>query len=81
MYACETYYNLKENQIRQLGRIEEGYLRKLFQTSAGCPIAQLYLESGFIPARFAIKKARLLFLKSLLEEKQDSMIYRFFTLQ
>ena len=81
LYACETYYNLNENQIRQLERIEEGYLRKLFQTSAGCPIAQLYLEAGFIPARFAIKKARLLFLKSILEEKQDSMIHRFITLQ
>ena len=56
-------------------------IRELFQTSTGCPIAQLHLESGFIPARFAIKKARLLFLKSILEEKKDSMIHRFITLQ
>ena len=81
LYACETYYYLKENQIRQLERIEEGYLRKLFQTSTGCPIVQLYLESGVIPARFAIKKARLMFLKSILEENPNSMIHRFITLQ
>ena len=81
LYACETYYNLKETQIRQLERIEEGYLRKLFQTSKGCPIVQLYLESGHIPARFAIKKARLLFLKSILEENPESLIQRFVILQ
>ena len=64
LYACETFYNLKETEIRQLERIEEGFLRKMFKTSKGCPITQLYLESGLIPARFAIKKCRLLFIKS-----------------
>ena len=54
LYACETYYNLKETEIRQIERIEEGFLRQLFKTPKGCPIAQLYLEAGYIPARFAI---------------------------
>ena len=81
LYASETYYNLKESQIRQLERIEEGYLRKLFQTGKGCPIVQLYLEAGHVPARFAIKKARLLFLKSILEENPESLIQRFVILQ
>ena len=64
IYACETYYGLTESQIRQIERIEEQYLRKLFKTSKGCPIAQLYLESGHIPARFQIFKSRLLFLQA-----------------
>ena len=81
LYASETYYNMTESQIRELERIEEVYLRKLFQTSKGCPITQLYLESGQIPARFAIKKARLLFLKSILEENPESLINRFVMLQ
>ena len=58
LYACETYYGLSEYQIRQIERIEEQFLRKLFKTSKGCPIAQLYLESGHIPARFEIFKRR-----------------------
>ena len=81
LYACETYYNLTETQIRQLERIEEGFIRKLLKTSTGCPIVQLYLETGHIPARFAIKKARLQFLKSILEESQESLIYKFLELQ
>ena len=62
LYACKTYYNLKESEVRQLERIEESYLRQMFKTSKGCPITQLYLESGHIPSRFEIKKIRLLFL-------------------
>ena len=81
LYACETYYNLKETEIRQLERIEEGFLRRMFQTTSGCPISQLYLESGHIPARFAIQKIRLSFLKSILEENPQSQIYKFLMLQ
>ena len=78
--VCHIDY-LTEAQIRQLERIEEGFIRKLLKTSTGCPIVQLYLETGHIPARFAIKKARLLFLKAILEESQESLIYKFLILQ
>ena len=80
-YACETYYNLKETEIRQLERIEECFLRKLFKTSKGCPISQLYLEAGHTPARYYIKKTRLLFLKCILQENPNSLISRFLSLQ
>jgi len=54
---------------------------KNFLYKVTCPINQLYLESGHVPARFAIKKARLLFLKNILEEKEDSTIRKFLMLQ
>ena len=81
LYACETYYNLKETEIRQLERIEETFLRKMFKTSKGCPISQLYLESGHIPARFEIQKIRLLFLQYILQENSESRIQKFLLLQ
>ena len=81
LYACKSYYNLKETEIRQIERIEEGFLRQLFKTSKGCPISQLYLEAGHTPARFHIFQSRLLFLKYILHEKPDSMIHKFFKLQ
>jgi hypothetical protein len=81
LYAGETYYNLKEVELRQIERIEEDFLRKLFKTSRGCPISQLYLETGHTPARFAISKMRLLFLKCILHEKPDCMILKFLNLQ
>ena len=39
------------------------------------------IEINLVPARFAIQKARLLFLKSILEEKPESVIHRFLNLQ
>ena len=81
LYASETYYNLKEKEIRILERIEECFLRKLLKTTKACPISQLYLETGHQPARFDIMKRRLLFLKSILNEKQENLIYQFVSLQ
>ena len=81
LFACETYYNLKENEVRHLERIEESYMRKLLETSKGCPIIQLYLELGHIPARFDIMKQRLFFLKYILNQDTESMIYKVLFLQ
>ena len=81
LYACETYYSLSEYDLRQLERIEENYLRKIFKTPKSCPIVQLYLESGQIPARFEIQRLRLLYLQNILKQNPASMIYKFFQLQ
>ena len=81
LYPSETYYNLKEGEIRALERIEENFLRQLLKTSKGCPISQLYLETGHRPARFEIVRRRLLFLKNILHEKPNSTLYKFIKLQ
>ena len=81
MYASETYYNLTEKQLRSIERIEEEYLRKVLKTTKGCPISQIYLETGQWPARFQIKKLRILFLKSILDENAESIVSQFFKLQ
>ena len=80
-YASETYYNLKEKEIRHLERIEESFLRQLLKTGKGCPISQLYLELGQVPGRFEIIKIRLLFLKNILDEDEDTRVYKFFNVQ
>ena len=81
LYACEMYYNLKESELRHLERIEESFLRKVLNTTKGCPITQLYLEIGQIPARFEIQKMRLLYLKYILKENEESLLRKFLQLQ
>ena len=81
LYASETYYNLRETEVRQLERIEESYMRKILKTKKSCPISQLYLEFGQSPARFEIMKLRLYFLKYILDEEKESLIKRFLELQ
>ena len=81
LYACETYYHLKETEIRTIERIEESFMRKLLDTKKGCPISQMYLELGHSPARFHIFKMRSLLLKYILNQEETSMIFNFFELQ
>ena len=81
LYASETYYDMKEMELRQLERIEEGYMRQVLNTTKGCPIIQMYLTLGVTPARFGIQKIRLLFLKSILEEEDSTLLSKFFKLQ
>ena len=81
LYAAETYYDLKEPELRELERIEETFLRKLLNTPKSCPITQLYLSLGIIPARFQIMKMRLMFLRDILAEKEDSLVRKFYELQ
>ena len=76
----KSYYDLKETEIRQLERIEEDFLREL-KASKGCPITQLYLECALNPARFEIVKTRLLYLKYILSQNQESLLYKFFKIQ
>ena len=81
LYGCETYYNLKERELRQIECIEEGYLRQVLKTGKCCPISQLYLEFGQVPARVEIQKMRLLFMKYIFTQKEESMLYKFYQLQ
>ena len=81
LYAGECYYNLTEYQLRRIEKIEETFMRKIFQTGRSCSNVQMYLEYGQWPARFELKKMRCLFLKKILEEGKNSQIYRFFELQ
>ena len=74
-------YNMKEREIRQIERIEENFIRKVLNTSKGCPIVQLYLEMGHIPARIEIQKMRCLFLHYILQQDENSNVYRMFKLQ
>ena len=81
LYGSDMYYNLKESELRQLERIEEFYLRKVLKTTKGCPIAQMYLQLRQYRARFEVKKLRLLYLKYILEQNEDSKLKKFFNLQ
>ncbi len=81
LYSAETYYNLKESELREIEKVEESFLRQLLQQEKGCPITQLYLESGVYPARFEIIKMRLLFLQYILKQDKESLIYRFLEAQ
>ena len=81
LYACETYYNLSEKETRAIEKIDEDFMRKVFETQKSCPLYLLYLEGGQIPARFIIQKQKLNFLHHILQQRKNSLLYKFFKAQ
>ena len=81
LYASETMYNIKENELRHLERIDENMLRQLFKTGKGCPIYQLYFESGQLPARFQIKRMKLVFYRYILTQDKNSLMFKYLLTQ
>ena len=81
LFAAKAMYNIKKNELRQIGRIEEELLRKFFKTGKGCPLYQLYFEIGDIPARFAIARMKIVFLRYILTQEENSLMYQFLLAQ
>ena len=46
LHSAENYYNLKESELRELERVEESFLRQLFDQQKGCPIMYNTALSG-----------------------------------
>ena len=54
---------------------------QVLKTLKGCPITELYLSEGQNPARFEIQTMRLLYLKYILLQDEESLISKFLQLQ
>ena len=81
LFAAETMYNVTEKEYRIIERIDEDMMRRVFKTGRGCAIYQLYLESGQLPARFVIKRMKLIFLHYILTREEESLMFRFLMAQ
>ena len=81
LYSAETLYNIHECEIREIEKIEEGYLRELVGTGQKCPLSQVYLEVGQYPARFDLYKMQILFYHHIINQDEKSLIYRFLQAQ
>ena len=65
----ETWYQVSEQNIADLERVDENIMRQKFSLPATCPRIFLYLETGTMPARYIMIIRRLNFLKYILDEK------------
>ena len=68
-------------KLEQLEQVDEIWIRNLMDCSSSVPKDLLYLELGLIPIRYIIQTRRVLFLHHILQQKKDSLLYRFFIAQ
>ena len=73
--------NVKEIEWRELEKIEEAVLSKVFKTTRSCSRHLLYLEAGMLPARFLVMRQMLAFLQYILQQPTDSLLNRVYQAQ
>ena len=72
---------MKDTDYKILESIEESLMRQVYQTGKRCSIHLLYLQGGQIPVRYVIQNMKLMFLHYILQQKEDSLLLKFFNAQ
>ena len=81
LYAAEAMVNITEKEIRLIEKSEEATLRDLVKTECSAPRHLLYLELGIIPARYVIKQRKVMLLKHILGQDNNSLMRKVFNAQ
>ena len=77
----EVWYSMSKSNIEELEKVDNILLKKVLEVPSSTPTAMIHLELGTIPIRFIIKTRRLMFLQYLLQENENSLLYKFFLAQ
>ena len=79
--SSEVWYGITQDEVEQLEQVDEMLIRNLMVCSSSVPKDLLYLELGLTPIRYTIQTRRILFLHHILQQKKESLLYRFFLAQ
>ncbi len=78
LYGTQAMFNMTETEIRELEKIEEGFMRQLYKPSTGIqvPIHLMYLDSGLVPSQYIIQRYKVNYLQYILQQGESSILYR-----
>ena len=74
----EVWYGLKENDLKELEKIDRMLLRKALRCPISTPKEAYYLELGILNINCIVKQRRINYLHYLLKTDKRSMLYKFF---
>ena len=77
----EAWFNLSKAELNLLETVDTMLLRRILSTPKTTPKEMLFLELGVLPLREIIKQRRLTFLKYILDQSPDSIIFKVFEKQ
>ena len=76
-----AWYNLKQYDIDKLSKCDASLITKGLSANPKTSSIFIYLEMGMTPVAFILKSRRLLFLHYILNESEDSTLFKFFHAQ
>ena len=74
IYNCEAWSGLTIKEINILRTSQLNFLRCMLEVPKGTPTAALYLELGILPTYFEIEIEHLIYLKRILDKKNDDPV-------
>ena len=77
----ESWYNVSKAELELLETIDVQFLRSILKAPKSTPKEMLFLELGCVPLRQLIRKRRIYFLHHILNEGEDSMMFKFLQTQ
>ena len=77
----EVWFNLNQSDLNLIESVDLSLLRRILGAPKYTPKEMLYLELGLIPLREEIRKRRLNFLKYILDQDGDSILFKVFDQQ
>ena len=77
----EIWYGLSDTELKQLEDLDLNLLRKILNTPSSVPPEGVYLELGCLNIKTIIKARRINYLRYLISESENSMLYKFFCTQ
>ena len=79
--SSEIWYNVTKDQYTKLERIDEMFLRRIFNVPVSVPKEALYIEAGCLPVKYLVKIRRLMYLLNILHLDKRELVFKFFTAQ
>ena len=77
----EVWFNLTNAELNLLESVDLMLLRKILNAPKSTPKEMMYLELGVMPLREIIKQRRLNYLKYILDQESDSILFKVFEKQ
>ena len=74
LHATEVMFNWKETDIKLIEKSEESTLQDLIKNKFSASRHLVYLELGVIPARYVLKKRKIMYLKKILNSQNNSLL-------
>ena len=79
--SSEIWHGVTQHELEKLEQVDEMFMRNFMECSYSVPKDLLYLELGVLPIRYIIQTIRLLYLHHVLQQKKESLLFKFFIAQ
>ena len=79
--SSEVWYGVTQEEYEDLEKIDIMLFKNLVECSSSVPSELVFLEFGLVPIKQIIQMRRCLFLHHILEQNENSLLFKFFMAQ